>query len=335
MAPWFLERRVKKEGSDILLLLAANRRIVQPRCLPTVAVVHDLAQLHLPRKYDWLRMQYFHRVIMGLLPKQTRLVAISQATKDDMTQLVGLEEKNIRVVYNGVDSRFSRSKALGNRRDVCLSADTARSSWRGSDASLEEDDQGPGDPQGYCRGLSEHPYIYYPARFEAPAKNHARLIQAFRPLARESGTQLVLSGADWGAESELRALVHELSLEDHVLFPGYVSSEGLRSLMGGAAGVVLPGLYEGFGLPAVEALALGLPVAVAQAGALPEVVGPYGFFFDPYSVDSITAALERMLMEGWRTPEQRSLAMHWARGFSWETTAAGLLEECRAAVEGS
>jgi glycosyltransferase involved in cell wall biosynthesis len=138
-------------------------------------------------------------------------------------------------------------------------------------------------------------FFFYPAAFW-PHKNHLRLFQAVALLRGRHGFRLPLllcgmnAGDDWAA----RAAVHDLGIEDQVAFLGYVSRERLRLLYRHAAFMVFPSLFEGFGIPVVEAMAAGCPVATSPATSLLEIVGDDGFTFDPESVESIASAIHRL-----------------------------------------
>jgi glycosyltransferase involved in cell wall biosynthesis len=161
------------------------------------------------------------------------------------------------------------------------------------------------------------PYLLYPARLEHPAKNHVRLLEAFASSSLRSSHDLVLPGADWGAGALLAATVERLGLRDRVVFAGFISDEELAALLEHADAIVAAGLCEGFGLPAAEALALGHPVAFAEAGALPEVVGTLGAGFDPFSVRELRAALERVVGDGELRERCRREGPRWVERFSW------------------
>ncbi len=246
-------------GAEALLLPAANRRAPLWSAIPTVGIVHDLAQLHVPEKYDPLRMHYLHRWLLPAIGRIDQLVAVSDATRRDLQQAMG---RDAEVVPNGVDvGRFATPPEV--RREV--------------PARL---------------GL-ERPYILYVSRLEHPGKNHLRLVQAFARSGLAERMDLVLAGKDWGAGPLIDAEVGALGLPERVHRLGFVGDDDLPGLVGGAEVVTMVGLREGFGLPALEALAAGRPVVASKTGALPEVVGPWGELCDPYDVDDIRRALER------------------------------------------
>lgn len=295
----------RRAGADVLLLPAANRRMTLLSPVPTVAVVHDLAQLKVARKYDPLRMVYVNHVLTRTLRSARELVAVSRATRDDMAEALRLPADRIRVVPNGVDfNRFSPAAEGGDAR-----VERARAH----------------------AGLTG-PYVLYAARLEHPGKNHLRLLRAFaRSRARDTHV-LALAGKDWGAEGLIRAEIEALGLGSRVRLLGFVPDEVLPGLVAGADAVVMVGLHEGFGLPALEALSAGRSLVASSSGALPEVVGSLAASCDPLDEGSIKEALERALGDEGLRARVRLEGPTWARRFGWDATADGLYEACVAAL---
>lgn len=304
-ALWYLTsatRLATRLRADVLLLPAANRRIAARGGLPTVAVVHDLAQLRVEKKYDWLRMAYFKHVLLRAFHTPGRLVAVSHATRRDLEQTLGLPPERLRVVYNGVNT--ARFKAISP--DSPAVADVRRQA-----------------------GLAARPYLLYPARLEHPGKNHLRLLKAFARSGLAATHTLALSGADWGAEKLIREKIVELDLHSSVALLGFVSEQNLPGLVAGADAVLMLGLHEGFGLPALEGLSAGRPVCVANTGALPEVVGECGVQCDPLDTTSIAAALVRVVRDEPLRTHCRLAGPAWAERFTWARTARGLIDVCQ------
>lgn len=291
----------KRANVDVFLLPAANRRTAALSPVPTVAVVHDLGQLHVDGKYDALRMAYLKHVVINALRRATRIVAISESTASDIRKALGSKSPPISVVLNGVEA----TKFAPPRTDDPRVA-AARASI----------------------GVSG-PYVLYSARLEHPGKNHIRLIEAFAQAKSARAHALVLCGGDWGAKLLIEETARKFRVQDRVRILGYVAEEILPGLFAGADAVAMVGLAEGFGLPALEALAAGRPVVTATAGALPEVVGDLGAMCDAYDVASIASAIDRALTdEAYRSRVASEGPLH-ARQRDWTATALGLLEACR------
>jgi glycosyltransferase involved in cell wall biosynthesis len=289
--------------ADLLLLPAANRRLAVASPLPTVAVVHDLAQLHVRGKYDPLRMLYVRRVIAPALGRATALVAVSHSTKRDIVATLSCDEDRVQVVENGVDSR----------RFTPATDDDPRVTSARASARLEG------------------PYLLYLARLEHPGKNHVRLVRAFAASAARRTHTLVLAGPDWGGEKVVRAEIARLGIEERVRFLGWVADDVVPGVVAGADLVLMVGLAEGFGLPALEAFAAGRPVLNAEAGALPEVVGDLGIGCDPLSEVSIERGIERGLSDVALRARVAVEGPERARARDWDRTADGLLAVCREA----
>lgn len=291
-------------GADVLLLPAANRRTCYRSSLPTVAVVHDLAQVHVRGKYDALRMTYLRHVLLRALPKADVLVAISRATQKDLVAHTAATEGDVRIVPNGVDlERFQPMAAEGD-------AVTAARGRHGLD----------------------RPYLLYLARLEHPGKNHLRLLEAFAQSGLAATTTLALAGADWGAEQLVRDKVAELGIGDSVKRLGFIADADVAPLIAGSRAIVMVGLCEGFGLPALEALAMGIPVIASTTGALPEVAGKLASYCDPHHASSIEMALREAVTDPWVRTRAATEGPRWASSRGWSETARGLYEACGQAL---
>jgi glycosyltransferase involved in cell wall biosynthesis len=185
-------------------------------------------------------------------------------------------------------------------------------------------------PNGVTLGRSDDsritsaPYLLYPARLEHPGKNHVRVLEAFARSRARSTHRLVFSGKDWGAGARIEASIRALGLAGVVDVLGFVSRDELTTRMANADAVIAAGLFEGFGLPAAEALALGRPVAASSTGSLPEVVGPLGALFDPSDTASMSAAFDRVIED----PNLRARCLaegpKYAERFSWDRAAIAI-----------
>ncbi len=302
-ASWYLTRcgaHARAAGADVLLLPAANRRVALRPGLPTVGVVHDLAQFTVPDKYDRLRTAYVRWLLPKALTSFEALAAVSQATRGDMASFLACAPERIHVIPNGVDAE--RFAPTDDDRST-----TARERL----------------------GLAA-PYLLYLARLEHPGKNHLRLLRAFAASPVRQSHQLVLAGADWGAEGLLREELQRLGLQERVRMLGYVEDGLVPGLVAGAEALIAVGLCEGFGLPVLEAIAAGKPVLAARAGALPEVVGELGVLCDPLDERDMAAGLTRVARDEPLAARVRREGPAHARQRSWDRTGDALLSLCRA-----
>ena len=168
------------------------------------------------------------------------------------------------------------------------------------------------------------PYLLYPARLEHPGKNHVRVLEAFARSRARATHRLVFSGAEWGAGPRIDASIRELDLGGVVDVLGFVSRDELTNRMANADAVIAAGLFEGFGLPAAEALALGRPVAASSTGSLPEVVGPLGALFDPLDTASMAAAMDRVIEDVELRARCSAEGPKYAERFSWDRAATAI-----------
>lgn len=293
-----------RAGVSVVLLPAADRRVLANSPIPSVAVVHDLAQLHVARKYDSLRMAYFRHALLPAVRRASRVVAISSSTKNDLVQAFHWPPERITIVPNGVEAaKFTPPREDDDR--VHLARE-----WLKTDS----------------------PYILYLSRLEHPGKNHLRLIEAFATSEMAARHSLVLAGADWGALSKIQEIAARFHVSSRVRIAGFVPNEIIPGLVAGADSVAMVGLHEGFGLPALEALAAGRPLFVANTGALPEVTGDLAATCDPFDNASIRQALERTISDMDFRQRARTEGPAWARRYDWDTTAKSLVSICRQVV---
>jgi len=160
-----------------------------------------------------------------------------------------------------------------------------------------------------------------------PRKNLSRLIEAFSRI-RENGNplQLVIVGKSQWQSSDIYTLVKKLDLDDKVVFTGYVPDEDLAVLYNMAAVFVYPSLYEGFGLPVLEAMNCGTPVITSNCSSLPEVAGDAAILVDPYSTDAISAAMEKVLNDNKLERDLSVIGKDWSGKFSWAKTAESTMD---------
>ena len=182
---------------------------------------------------------------------------------------------------------------------------------------------------------SEAPYILYISRIEHPGKNHVRLIEAFERFKDATALphNLVLAGADRERAEEVHARAKASSQADRIVFTGFLRDEQLPHLYAGADLFVLPSLYEGFGLPLLEAMASGTPVACSNLSSLPEVAGEAADLFDPYQVDDMARAMKNILANPRQAAKLRERGQARAAQFSWRLTAEKTLEALETAAK--
>ena len=290
--------RRRRGEFDGFVICAANRRVCASYPLPTVATVHDLANFHIPGKYSRLRMFYLAHVLPRYAKRAQHLVAVSGATKADMVKFWHCREQDVTVLYNGL------SCGIGNGE------------W--------------GTGNGELSTLNfKHSTILYISRIEHPGKNHLRLIEAYGKLSREMAEAhpLVIAGADWKDAEVVHEAAAKSPHSDLIKFTGFVEAADMPRLWSEAGFYVFPSLFEGFGLSLIEAMAKGVPCASSNNGSLGEIAGDVAITFDPESVDSIAAALTRLLEEPQSERDARiARGREWIKRFSWKDHAKGIAD---------
>lgn len=297
-------RKALRENGCDLAHIPSYRRIVAAPGVPQVATIHDCAPFRLAGKYDFLRMFYGTQVVTRLARRCARVIAVSEATAADIRHFFRMPEEKLRVVYNGIDhSRFKPldAEAVGKR----LPQTTV---WNDG-------------------------WFLYVARLEHPGKNHLRLIKAYELATSKASApigNLVLAGADWHGAKEIHAAVAASPLRDRIIRAGFVPEEDLPAWYSGAKALVFPSLFEGFGLPPVEAMACGCPVLCSGRGSLKEVAADAALIFDPENVEEMAAAI----LETSANPASREAliraGLRRANDFRWELCArqtAAIYEE--------
>lgn len=289
----YLPRLARLHRLDVLHVPSYRRLLGRKPCA-LVATIHDLAPFHIASKYDWKRMFYGRVVVKKLARRQDEIIAISQNTADDIKRFFKIEDKKISVVYNGLDHErfFPDSKEVAQKQ-------------------IEQ-----------RHGIAA-PFFLYLARIEHPAKNHVRLIEAFNQFKAEtkSDWHLVFGGSDWhGAEMVHQAMRSSpFSSEIHSL--GFVPEKDLATLYRAAEVFVYPSLYEGFGLPPIEAMACGTPVISSNCGSLGEVVGEAAVIVDPRNIHDMSRHLANLSTDSSLRQKCSKAGLDRAKFFNWEKTA--------------
>lgn len=260
----------------------------------TLVTVHDLSFERVPECFEPALLTYLNRVVPRSVARADIVLADSESTRNDAIELLHLAPDRVFVVYAGVDDRFCRVT------DPTL-LETVRDRY-----SL---------PKRFVLSVGTL----------QPRKNYVRLIEAFAQLSGADDVHLVISGGrGWLYEGIFRR-VEELGLGSRVHFPGYVAEADLPSLYSLSEVFAFPSLYEGFGLPPLEAMACGTPVVVSRISSLPEVVGDAARLVDPLSVAEIAGALQRLLDSPAQGAALAERGLAQARRFSWSSAARRLL----------
>src|SRR5271169_1429372 len=277
-----------------------------PRALPCpyVMTLHDMLE-HMSRAWEqssfWrsLHFQMTKRVLGGA----ARIFAVSNFTRNEIEKLFEIPSDRVEVVYNAIDERFLHGHATAADRDLI-----AR------------------------RYQVTYPFLLYAGRI-SPHKNVVRMIEAFSALKTElerdqayPDLKLIIIGDDLSGNPDLRRTVVRSGVQHDVRFLGFVPIEVLRIFYDEAKIFVFPSLYEGFGLPPLEAMVHGTPVVTSNVSSLPEVVGNAAVLVNPENVFEIMRALHRVLMDQALRDRMKERGYQQAARFSWETSVRRMLE---------
>ncbi len=289
---------------------------------PYVVTVHDVSRLMFEEAPGWRYNVRRYRLRRGLM-KAATVIAVSAATQADVENLVGIPADRMRMIYNAPDPRFFEHAPPTDARAG------------GPDAMEHE-----------RRRILERYQIHYPFLLYAgnirPQKNIPRLVEAFAVVRHEleehpvyRDLRLIIIGDDVGKYPGVRRAVVQTRLGNAVRFLGFVPFDTMRVFYETAEVFCFPSLYEGFGLPPLEAMASGTAVVTSNVSSLPEVVGDAAIMVNPENVFDIARGIKDLLLDEELRRNLVAQGLEQARKFSWERTARQVLETYEAAAEGS
>jgi glycosyltransferase involved in cell wall biosynthesis len=271
---------------------------------PYVLTVHDLLEhMYGSRNFSSLRRSMHSYLTRRVLRGAARIMAVSQFTKSEVEKLLAIPDERIEVVYNAIDERFLHGHATDADRQLIAE-----------------------------RYQVNYPFLLYAGAIR-PHKNVVRIIEAFSALKSElakerrfTDLKLIIIGDDLSNNPRLRRTVVSGGVQNDVRFLGFVPIEVLRIFYDVAKVFVFPSLYEGFGLPPLEAMAHGTPVVTSNTSSLPEVVGNAALMVNPENVFEIKRALQQALLDSEVRDRMKRLGYEQSQRFSWESSVARILE---------
>lgn len=264
---------------------------------PVVITIHDLFFL----RYMGKNRLFYDNLIrfMGRLYafKARSIITISEYSKKEIIRSFRINPGKISVIYNGVSNEYQQVK------DVSIITKT-RSKY----------------------GIRDN-YILYVGNFK-PHKNVEAIIKAYNNLSEDmkSQFQLVLAGKKGDTIGQLQERISRLSLENRVIFTGFINEEDMPALYSGASLFVMPSIYEGFGFPALEAMACGVPVTVSDRASLPEVVADAGVIINPEDIDALTEAMLKILGNTALREDMMLRGLNRAKLFTLDKTSSRILQ---------
>lgn len=301
---WFdakVPQLLKKIKADVFL--SPDGQCSLTTRVPQVLVVHDLAFLHRPEDYEKSHRWYYRHYTPAFVRKAQTVLTVSAFSKRDILHQYKTSEEKITVVHNGVKRFFT---PVGFEEA----------------ASVKE---------SYTGGLA---YFLYAGAIH-PRKNLITLLKSFSVFKRrlQSSMKLVLAGRLAWKNDEFLSLLKTYKYKDDVVLTGYLEEAELAKLMAAAYAFVYPSSFEGFGVPAIEAMRCGVPVLTSKASSMEEIAGGAALLFDPQNVDDIADALMRIYKDESERAALIKKGFAVAEKYSWEKTAEAVWEAMIKVVE--
>ena len=288
-------RILESDQPDLLFMPIQMLPFRKPQKLPSVVTIHDLAFFYYPETFP-IKDRTLHKLyVKEAIYQADSLIAITEATKNDILHRYDVPDEKIHVVHHGIDHERFRPATEHDQESITQVKNTY--------------------------GISK-PYILYVGNVQ-PRKNIQGLIKAYQILRahhKDIDCQLVIAGAEaWMVDKSLKK-VHN-NWENDIIFTGRFQDQELAPLLWGATGFTLPSFYEGFGLPTLEAMACGTPVIVADTPALVEVAGDAALAADPHTPKAMAEQLHTLLCQDTLRQDLIQQGYKRAHTFSWEKSA--------------
>lgn len=287
---------LKKNKIDVFV---ATRHYLPPfnPGIKYLAIVHDLIPLYMPELFEKDHLMRFKFFTKLCAKKADHIIAISEATKEDVMKYMKMPESKISMIYQGADKRFSPE------RDEM-----------GIKAAMEK------------YGITKN-YVLCLSTVE-PRKNMLRTIKAFHQLLLKGYTdyQLVLVGGKGWNNGEIYEYVQNQGLQENVIFTGYATDDEVKHIYANATVFAYPSLCEGFGIPIIEAMQSGTPVITSNVSCMPEVAGDACELVNPYSITDIEHAMEKIITNKALQEKYREAGFKRAPLFSWDKCAKEVWE---------
>jgi len=279
--------KAKKNKIDILHCPAHVISLFFPGKI--VLTIHDLSFKLFPKTFKISNRIYLNFIVPLSVKYADKIITVSKNTKEDLIREYNVNEDKIRVIYNGVDNKYT---IINNRNKV-------------ENIKIKYE-------------LPEK-FVLYLGTLE-PRKNLKNLIKAYSKI-KEKKTKLVIAGGKGWLYEDIFSLVNDKKMEDKVIFTGYVDEKDIVALYNAATLFVYPSLYEGFGLPPLEAMACGTPVITSNVSSLPEVVGDAAITVDPYNINGLAEEINKVLGNEVLQKAMIKKGIERAKEFTWEKTA--------------
>jgi len=297
-----------KEELDVFHSPTAN--LPSSYSYPSIITIHDLAVYKFPELYSEKDRKILYSNTSSAVKQATKIIAVSQSTKKDIQDIFSVESENIKLIYHGIDKRFFGQVPAKEIEKIKTRL-----------------------------GIGAN-YILFLGTLDS-RKNIFRIVESYERLrdrlielpqasqAEEQSNinhllskyQLVLAGKPGNQYDQIFERINDSKYKDDILLPGYINSEDLDPLFQGAKFFIFPSLYEGFGLPILEAMASGVPVITSNISSMPEIARGHAILVDPLNVSEIAQAMSDLLTDTHLWHDLSRSGRERAKEFSWEDTA--------------
>ena len=256
--------------------------------LPSVLTIHDLLTLNCPELCQTESALYFRFFLPHSVKKAIKIIAVSDTVKKDILDHFNIPEKKVDVIYHGINHRFKKS----NNEVILKKYDLPKK------------------------------YILFVGNIE-PKKNLERLVQAFNLLKKDTDLphKLVIAGKKGWKYKSVFSTITRLKIANEIIITGYIPEDDLPSVYSMSDLFAFPSLYEGFGIPPLEAMACEVPVLVSNQGALPEITGGKCLQVNPFDIHEIAQGMHRLLSDGHLRKKTVLAGIEWVKRFTWEKAA--------------
>lgn len=301
---WFefaVKKALKKYKADVFF--SPDGYLCLTSKVPQISVMHDINFVHFPKDLPTLASRYLNFFFPKFALKAAKIITVSEYSKQDIVASYKINPEKIKAIWNGASEQF---KPLAEEQQ-----DEIR--------------------QKYTQGKA---YFVFVGSLH-PRKNVSRLIAAYTLFKQhnDSGFDLLIVGENLWKNTNLN--LPPSSATDSIHFTGRLALEELSLVMASAAALVYVPYFEGFGIPLVEAMRCGIPIIAGNKTSLPEVVGEAGLLVDPYSVEDIYRAMEKLFLDADLQVELAKLSLGRSTLFSWDIAAREVWEEIISVVENS
>jgi glycosyltransferase involved in cell wall biosynthesis len=266
---------------------------------PSVLTIHDLITLDYPKLCQIESSIYFRLLLSRSIKKATRIIAVSKKVKDDILRHFTVPDEKIDVIYHGINQIFKKTKNISILDKYHL----------------------------------PNRYFLFVGNIE-PKKNLERLIRAFdlfRKTTKLKHKLIIVGKKGWKYKPVFKT-VAELSLNNEIIFTGYVPEEDLPAIYSMADLFVFPSLYEGFGIPPLEAMSCEIPVIVSNKGALPEITGGNCIQVNPYDINNIAESMHTLITDEDLRSRYVEQGKSWVNKFTWNKTACKTIKVYKKAL---